>query len=99
VLQKGVPVRWIINGIEINSCNNRIVVRDYGLDFPINRGEQTIEFTPNKEGVVRWSCWMGMIPGSFIVVNDVNNKTEQKTLEATAPPLTNSGGCGCGGRR
>ncbi|QLJ52507.1 MAG: HMA domain-containing protein [Candidatus Fermentimicrarchaeum limneticum] len=98
VLQKGVPVKWIINGIEINGCNNRIIVRDYGLDFPINKGEQTIEFAPNKEGVIRWSCWMGMIPGTFIVVNDINNKTEQSTLEQTAPSLPPStGGCGCGG--
>jgi len=96
VLQKDIPVRWVINGIEINGCNNRIIVRDYGLDFPINKGEQTIEFTPNKEGVVRWSCWMGMIPGTFVVVNDINNKTEQNTLEQIAPSLPASpGGCGC----
>ncbi|NYZ76372.1 sulfite exporter TauE/SafE family protein [Candidatus Micrarchaeota archaeon] len=99
VLQKGVPVKWIINGIGLTSCNNRIIVKDYGLDFPINPGEQTIEFTPTKEGVVRWSCWMGMIPGTFVVVNNINNKTEQNTIEQTAPlsPLS-SGGCGCGRR-
>jgi len=98
VLQKGVPVKWIINGIEMTSCNNRIIVRDYGLDFPIHEGEQVIEFTPNKEGVVRWSCWMGMIPGTFIVVNDINNKTEQNTLAATLPSSSGTGGCGCGGK-
>ena len=98
VLQKGVPVKWIIHGIDINSCNNRIIVRDYNLDFPIKKGEQTIEFTPTKEGVVRWSCWMGMISGSFTIVNDVNNQTEQTALEKTAPqPVGKTGGCGCGG--
>lgn len=99
VLQKGVPVKWIINGIQINGCNNKIIVRDYGLEFPINPGEQTIEFTPDKEGVVRWSCWMGMIPGTFIVVNDVNNKTEQSVVVAAAPAPPKSGGCGCGAAR
>jgi plastocyanin domain-containing protein len=74
-----------------------MIVRDYGLDFPIKQGEQTIEFTPSKEGVVRWSCWMGMIPGSFVVVNDVNNQTEKTALE-TAAPRQVKGGCGCGGR-
>ncbi|MCX6776128.1 MAG: sulfite exporter TauE/SafE family protein [Candidatus Micrarchaeota archaeon] len=99
VLQKGVPVKWIINGIEINNCNGRIIVHEYGLDFPIHAGEQTIEFTPDKEGVVSWSCWMGMIPGTFIVVNDVNNKTEQTALEKNATLLTGkSGDCGCGGK-
>ncbi len=97
VLQKGVPVKWIINGIELTSCNNRIIVRDYGLDFSIKQGEQTIEFTPTKEGVVRWSCWMGMIPGTFVVVSDINNKTEQNNIEQTAPiSPASTGGCGCG---
>ncbi len=67
VLVKGVPVRWIITGVEINSCNNAIVVPEYGLNFPIKKGEQVIEFTPTKEGVISWSCWMGMIPGAFVV--------------------------------
>ncbi len=66
-LIKGIPVRWIITGEEINSCNNAIVVPEYGLEFPVRRGEQVIEFTPKDEGVVSWSCWMGMIPGSFVV--------------------------------
>jgi sulfite exporter TauE/SafE/copper chaperone CopZ len=99
VLQKGVPVKWIINGVELTSCNNRIIVRDYGLDFPVKQGEQTIEFTPTKEGVVRWSCWMGMIPGTFVVVSDINNKTEQNIIGQTAPvPPASTGGCGCGKR-
>jgi sulfite exporter TauE/SafE/copper chaperone CopZ len=97
VLQKGVPVKWIINGIQINGCNNKIIVRDYGLEFPINPGEQTIQFTPDKEGVVRWSCWMGMISGTFIVMNDISNKTEQSAVVATAPVPSTGGGCGCGG--
>jgi len=96
VLQKGIPVKWVINGIEINGCNNRIIVRDYNLEFSIVKGEQIVEFTPDKEGVVRWSCWMGMIPGRFLVLNDVNNKTEQTALEKTITPLSpKTSGCGC----
>lgn len=67
VLKKGVPVKWIINGKQITGCNNAIIVPAYNLQFKIKSGEQTIEFTPDEAGVVPWSCWMGMIRGTFIV--------------------------------
>jgi sulfite exporter TauE/SafE/copper chaperone CopZ len=66
-LKKGVPVKWIINGKELTGCNNAIIVPSFGLEFKIKKGEQIIEFTPEKAGTIRWSCWMGMIQGSFIV--------------------------------
>jgi sulfite exporter TauE/SafE len=102
VLKKGVPVKWIINGKELNGCNNAIVVPDYELNFRINPGEQTIEFTPNKEGTVSWSCWMGMIKGRFIVKNDINlndNAAVQKELNTAPVQKSRScggNGCGCG---
>lgn len=67
VLKKDVPVKWIIDGKELNYCNHRIIVPALGLEFDVVKGEQTIEFTPRQAGVIPWSCWMGMIPGSFVV--------------------------------
>jgi uncharacterized protein len=69
-LRKGVPVRWEIDGKEINECNKEIVVPQYGLKIPLKEGKQVATFTPKEVGVIPWSCWMGMIPGSFIVVED-----------------------------
>ena len=106
VLQKGVPVKWIINGKEISGCNNAIQVPSYNLNFPIKRGGQIIEFTPDKEGVVSWSCWMGMIRGSFIVREDLNFDDQEvaQLQQTTSQPLaqgscsgSSGGGCGCGG--
>ncbi len=106
VLKKGIPVKWIINGKEINGCNNAIQVPKLGLEFDIKRGEQVIEFTPNKEGLISWSCWMGMIPGVFIVKDDIDLNDEkkiQKELDAVPEQKGGScggggsGGCGCGG--
>ncbi|MFH0797895.1 MAG: sulfite exporter TauE/SafE family protein [Candidatus Woesearchaeota archaeon] len=101
VLKKGVPVRWIINGKQITGCNNAIQVPKYGLEFKIKQGEQTIEFTPNEEGVVSWSCWMGMIKGTFVVKNDISNTDSiLKEVLAAKPAAGGScgggGGCGCG---
>ena len=99
VLKKGVPVKWIINGKEINGCNNAIVVPKLGLDFDIKRGEQVIEFIPEQEGLIPWSCWMGMIPGAFIVKDsiDLGNPEEiQKELENIPPQQRGSCGGSCG---
>jgi len=69
-LRKDVPVKWIINAKQLTQCNRVIVVSNYGLRIELQAGIQTVEFTPTKAGVVAWSCWMGMIPGTFIVVDD-----------------------------
>ncbi len=105
VLKKGVPVKWIINGKELTGCNNAIQVPKLGLNFKVQPGIQTIEFTPTQEGIIPFSCWMGMIQGTFIVKEniDVTNKDAvQKELNSVPTPKGGScggsgGGCGCGG--
>lgn len=93
VLKKGVPVKWIIDGKEINGCNNAIQVPKLGLKFDINKGIQTIEFTPTETGTIPWSCWMGMIPGIFIVKDDIKG---QEDLETVSVPQGGSCGGSCG---
>lgn len=88
-LHKGVPVKWVINGKELTECNKVIVIPQYKMRIELKEGTQTIEFTPPESGVVSWSCWMGMIPGTFIVVDNASpvtpnevpgtQTTEQKT--------------------
>ncbi|MFH1588383.1 MAG: sulfite exporter TauE/SafE family protein [Candidatus Diapherotrites archaeon] len=107
VLKKGIPVKWAINGKQINGCNNAIIVPAYGLEFDIKPGIQTIEFTPIENGVIQWSCWMGMIQGTFVVRDDIalNNEgkvvLDEKTQAEVNSQIANApkpeGGCGCGG--
>ena len=68
-VQSGIPVKWIINAPDgsINGCNNRFIIRDYGIEYTFHSGENTIEFMPEKAGTVQYSCWMGMIRGSINV--------------------------------
>jgi len=94
-LKKDVPVKWIINVKELTGCNNEIIVPDYDLDFKLKKGLNTIEFTPSKTGTVRWSCWMGMIPGSFVVTDSGSATTQE--LAAAAPAASSGGGSSCGG--
>jgi sulfite exporter TauE/SafE/copper chaperone CopZ len=69
VLQ-GVPVRWTINAPpgSINGCNNRMLIREYGIEHQFKSGENVIEFTPSRTGKFSYSCWMGMIRSSITVV-------------------------------
>lgn len=67
VLKKGIKVRWIIDVRQLNECHSKIIVNDYGMEIDLNRGKNIVEFTPEKEGTIKWSCGMGMIPGTFII--------------------------------
>ncbi|MBU0577141.1 sulfite exporter TauE/SafE family protein [Patescibacteria group bacterium] len=66
-VKKGVPVRWEINGINVSGCSNEIVIPSLDIRKSISKGKNIIEFTPTQEGVIPFSCWMGMIGGKFIV--------------------------------
>ncbi len=83
VLQKGVKVRWIINVLNLTNCNKEIIVKDYGLDIKLKNGENVVEFTPDRNGIIRWSCWMNMIKGSFIIVDDPMNISEVENAMAS----------------
>jgi sulfite exporter TauE/SafE/copper chaperone CopZ len=69
-VQQGIPVRWIINAPQgsINGCNNRFIIREYGIEHTFRPGDNVIEFLPAKTGRFSYSCWMGMIRSSITVV-------------------------------
>ncbi len=105
LLKKGVPVKWIIDLTELTGCNNAIQSPKLGINSKLKAGVQTIEFTPNEEGTIPFSCWMGMLRGAFIVKNDVNTANQQEVQQELSnvdvPKGSTcgggSGGCGCGG--
>lgn len=96
VVQKGVPVRWNIqaDNSSINGCNNRIVIPEYNLEKQLEPGDNIIEFTPDKTGVVLYSCWMGMIRSQIAIVDDL---TDPAAVPQADGSINNSlPGC-CGG--
>ncbi|WAR45635.1 sulfite exporter TauE/SafE family protein [Methylomonas rapida] len=85
-LRKGIPVKWVIDAKEINECNKAIVVPSYDLKVEFKPGVQIVEFTPNEAGVIPWSCWMGMIPGTFIVVDEPQPVKQADASEPAVAP-------------
>lgn len=85
-LRKGIPVKWVIDAKEINECNKAIVVPSYDLKVEFKPGVQIVEFTPTEAGVIPWSCWMGMIPGTFIVVDEPQPAKQADASEPVVSP-------------
>jgi hypothetical protein len=98
VLKAGVPVKWQIDAQQLTGCNKAIKVPSLGLSFDLRKGLQTIEFTPTTVGTIPWSCWMGMIQGTFIVTENVDttNQGEVKKVLDQSPPTPKGGSCGMG---
>lgn len=99
IVQKGVPVRWVIDAeaTSLNGCNNRINLNKFGQpEIPLYTGENVIEFTPTESGSFFYSCWMGMISGQIKVVDDLNALDtsfveNEKTIQV--PGASSTGGC------
>lgn len=83
----GTPVKWIINAPEgsINSCNNRIQIPEYNIEYSFQTGENVIEFTPAKTGAFQYSCWMGMLHGNIFVVDGTESASLENDAEVTVP--------------
>ena len=69
-VRRGIPVEWTIVVPEgkLNGCNGEIVVPAYGLSVKLHEGKTVATFIPTETGTIPYSCWMGMIKSSILVV-------------------------------
>lgn len=74
-VQKGIPVKWTIKAGagDINGCNGEVTIPKYGISQKLVPGDNLIEFTPEEEGNIPYTCWMGMISSNIRVVSDISN--------------------------
>jgi sulfite exporter TauE/SafE/plastocyanin domain-containing protein/copper chaperone CopZ len=70
-VQKNMPVKWIIKGEQLTSCNSTIVIPSMDIQRKLVAGETIINFDAGDKDI-NYSCWMGMIGGVIKVVDDVN---------------------------
>ncbi|MBC8060016.1 MAG: sulfite exporter TauE/SafE family protein [Clostridiaceae bacterium] len=93
-VQKNMPVKWIIDGKALNSCNGQISVPSLNKQMTLKPGENVIEFT-SKDKDINFSCGMGMIQGIIKVVDDI--ETVDKSKPDASIPAASSGMDCCGG--
>lgn len=67
----GIPVVWTIVADEasLNGCNNELVLPAFDQQVPLSAGTTTIRFTPENAGSYPYSCWMGMLRNTILVVD------------------------------
>ncbi len=102
VVQKGIPVRWIITASkeDLNGCNNPVTIPQYGIKALLVPGENLVEFTPDREGTIAYTCWMGMISSTIRIVPELAQLTAQDLRQedrvGAGSPQGAAGGC-CSG--
>lgn len=90
-VQKGIPVKWIIDGKELNTCNNSIIIPSLQREVKINKGENVVEFMPEEKDM-NFSCWMGMINGVIKVVDELDS-VDLSVPDPTLPPPSTGPSC------
>lgn len=65
---EGVPVEWSIFGADFMGCANTLVLPAFGVNAFLAPGMNTVTFTPTKAGSYTFSCSMGMVRGTMIVL-------------------------------
>lgn len=88
VVQNGLPVKWTIRVEkgDLNGCNNPLTIPQFGIQKKLVVGSNIVEFTPEKEGDIVYTCWMGMISSRIRVVSNINdiNAEDASYLDSSA---------------
>ncbi|MFT8313043.1 MAG: sulfite exporter TauE/SafE family protein [Clostridium sp.] len=95
-VQKNMPVKWIIDGKTLNSCNGQIIVPSLNIQKNLQSGENVIEFTP-KDKDISFSCEMGMIRGVIKVVDNISTVDTSKPDSSIPAPSSGMPGCNMNG--
>lgn len=68
-IKKGVPVKLTIVSKNVQSCARSFIIPSLNVNkvLPIN-GTEVVEFTPTEDGILNFSCGMGMYTGAFEIV-------------------------------
>jgi sulfite exporter TauE/SafE len=69
-IKKGIPVKLTLKTANVQSCSRSFVIPSMNIQKLLpSTGEDTIEFTPKDDGLLAFSCSMGMYTGHFNVIN------------------------------
>ncbi|MBU3113546.1 urease accessory protein UreH domain-containing protein [Clostridium lacusfryxellense] len=91
-VQKNIPVKWIIDGKALNSCNSQIIAPSLDIQKNLKPGENVIEFTP-KDKDINFSCGMGMIRGVIKVVDNIETVDTSKVDSSVPAPSSGMSCC------
>lgn len=102
----GVPVRWEITDRGTSGCTNAVISKSlFDGQISLTPGQTSVkEFTPQKAGKYKFSCWMGMVSGVMEVADPAksgagipNNTSNNIAVNNGDIVPSGATGCGCGG--
>ncbi|MDI6820995.1 MAG: sulfite exporter TauE/SafE family protein [Patescibacteria group bacterium] len=107
-VKAGIPVRWEITDKGTGGCTNAVISKNlFEGEIPLTPGQTSVkEFTPEKPGKYKFSCWMGMISGIIEIIDKVGGAASQNGngnlftpsgAESSGGSCGINGRCGCGG--
>ena len=69
-VKRGLPVRWEITDKGTGGCTNAVISKSlFDGEVSLTPGQTAVkEFTPEKPGKYKFSCWMGMVSGIIEVI-------------------------------
>ncbi|MCC6405049.1 MAG: sulfite exporter TauE/SafE family protein [Candidatus Yanofskybacteria bacterium] len=68
VVKRGIPVAWRVESTNSYTCASSLNLPAMNIAVDLQPGQNIIEFTPTKTGLMRFSCSMGMYRGIIEVV-------------------------------
>lgn len=66
-VKKNIPVVWEIDRADRVGCADSLILSAFDIFMPLQKGVNTITFTPDRTGTFTFSCSMGMVRGTLIV--------------------------------
>lgn len=86
IVQKGIPVELTISADEnaITGCNQTVVFPAFDVKKALKVGDNVIKFTPEESGLIPYTCWMGMLDGRILVVDDLFSTSGNSAPDAGA---------------
>lgn len=76
VMQRGMPTKWIFNGLELTDDNYQILFPAYQAKVELRKGENTIEFTPETDFI--FYSWKYSLFGYVEVVDNIAYADERE---------------------
>lgn len=95
IVKKGIPVEWtlVAKAEDLNGCNNAIIIPEFNIQLKLKPVKNVVRFTPAHDGAIRFSCWMGMIPGTIKVVPSLSDAGTVPNTSASNDSSQQRGGC------
>jgi hypothetical protein len=66
-LKLGIPVRLHFQKNADGGCLSYLLINDLGIHRELHQGDNIIKFTPKKQGILTYTCGMGMYHGTITI--------------------------------